>query len=443
MYHGKRLNLTTFQVIVLGFFALIAVGTLALMLPVSSIRPGSAGFGDCLFTAVSAVCVTGLVVTDTATSWTTAGQAVILVLIQIGGLGVVTAAVCLAFVSRRKIGLMQRSVLQEAISAHQVGGIVPLTRFIVRTALGIEAAGAAVMLPVFVREFGWRRGAWAAVFHAVSAFCNAGFDLTGVHGRFSSMTGYAGSIPVNAALMLLITLGGIGFIVWEDVSRHGLHWKRYHLQSRIVLVTSAVLVAVPFVWLLCFETKEMPADERVLCSLFQSVTLRTAGFNTMDLGKISAGGQALMILWMLIGGSPGSTAGGMKTTTAAVLLLTTLAVFRRKEDTTCFGRRIGEDAVRSAAGILLLYGFLFLAGGMSISTLEHLPLGACLFETASALGTVGLSLGITGELGKVSRGILILLMFLGRVGGLTLIYAAQWVRPSQRGMLPMEKIMVG
>ena len=440
---GRKYRITTFQVIALGFFALILTGTILLMLPFSSRQAGGASFADCLFTATSAVCVTGLVVRDTATYWSPFGQAVILILIQIGGMGVVTAALSLSFISGRKIGLMQRSVMQESISAPQVGGIVRLTRFIIFAAFGIEFVGALLLLPAMIPEFGWGKGIWYSVFHSVSAFCNAGFDLMGGRGAFSSMTGFSANILVNAVLILLITIGGIGFLVWNDVKLHGIHWKQYRLQSKVVLTASFFLILLPFLWFLFFEMQDMPAGERVLPSLFQSVTLRTAGFNTVDLSQMSGGGQTLMILWMLIGGSPGSTAGGMKTTTAAVLLLTAWSVFHRKEDTACFGRRIGEDTVRNAAAILMMYFLLFFLGALIISRVENLPLLTCLFETASALGTVGLTLGITSGLGLVSRCILMVLMFFGRVGGLTLIYAAQSVRKSSGSTLPVEKITVG
>ena len=436
-------RITTFQIIALGFLLMILVGTLLLMLPVSG-RDGTAtGLPDCLFTATSAVCVTGLVVLDTSAHWSPFGQAVILFLIQIGGMGVVTAALSLSFLSGRRIGFMQRSVMQEAISAPQVGGIVRLTRFIILTTLGIELAGALVLMAAFVPEFGWARGTWYAVFHSVSAFCNAGFDLMGVHGAFSSMTAYAQNALVNIVLVLLITIGGIGFLVWNDVKEHRFRLKQYRLQSKIALDASGIMILVPFLWFLFSEMDGTPLGERVLPSLFQSVTLRTAGFNTMDLNSVSGGGQALMILCMLIGGSPGSTAGGMKTTTGAILLLTALAIFRRKEHVTCFGRRIGEDAVRSAVAVLFMYFSLFFVGGLVISRIEGLPLISCLFETASALGTVGLSLGITTRIGGVSRLILIGLMFLGRVGGLTLIYAAQTVRRTSCSTLPLEKVTVG
>ena len=437
-----RYRITTFQIIALGFVMMILIGTLLLMLPAAGRQGTGTGFSDCLFTATSAVCVTGLVVRDTFAHWSPFGQAVILFLIQIGGMGVVTAALSLSFLSGRRIGLLQRTVMQESISAPQVGGIVRLTRFIIRTAFVTELLGSVLLMTVYVPEFGFK-GVWYAVFHSVSAFCNAGFDLMGIHGEFSSMTAYAQNILVNVVLTLLITVGGIGFLVWNDVKAHGFRLKQYRLQSKIVLVFSGLMILIPFLWFAFFELSDLPAAERILPSLFQSVTLRTAGFNTMDLTGISGGGHALMILWMLVGGSPGSTAGGMKTTTGAILLLTALAVFRRKEHVTCFGRRIGEDAVRNAAAVLVMYFLLFFTGGMIISRVENLPLLTCLFETASALGTVGLSLGITARIGSVSRLILILLMFLGRVGGLTLIYAAQSARRSSCSTLPMEKVTAG
>lgn len=435
-------RITTFQIIALGFVLMILVGTLLLMLPISSRQQTGTDFSDCLFTATSAVCVTGLAVRDTWAHWSVFGQGVILFLIQIGGMGVVTAALSLSFVSGRKIGFMQRTVMQEAISAPQVGGIVRLTRFIILTTFVIELLGAALLSVIYIPEFGIK-GVWYAVFHSVSAFCNAGFDLMGVHGEFASMTAYAQNALVNIVLVLLITIGGIGFLVWNDVKEHGFRLKQYRLQSKIALSASGIMILIPFLWLLFSEMGGTPFRERILPSLFQSVTLRTAGFNTMDLNSVSGGGQALMIVWMLIGGSPGSTAGGMKTTTGAILLLTALAIFRRKDHVTCFGRRVGEDAVRNAVAILMMYFTMFFIGGLVISKAESLPLMSCLFETASALGTVGLSLGITARIGGVSRFILIALMFMGRVGGLTLIYAAQSVRRSSCSTLPLEKVTVG
>ncbi len=436
-------RITSFQIIVAGFIALILVGTLLLSLPAANAGPGQAGWMDCLFTATSAVCVTGLVVRDTATSWSPFGQAVILLLIQIGGMGVVTIAVFLSFLSGRKIGLVQRSVMQESISAPQVGGIVRLTRFIILAALAIEAIGAVLLAAPMISEFGPGKGIWYAVFHSVSAFCNAGFDLMGVREAFSSLTWFSQHLWVNIVLIALITVGGIGFLVWSDIRDHKFHWKAYKLQSKVVLLTSGILIVLPALWFFFFEWPSLPAGQRILPALFQSVTLRTAGFNTMDLGSVSAPGQAMMIACMLVGGSPGSTAGGMKTTTLAVLVMSAWTVFRRKENVAFLGRRISDDTVRSAGAILMMYALLFWVSGLAISRIEHLSLLSCLFETASALGTVGLSLGVTSSLSAPSRLILIALMFLGRVGGLTLIYAAQSARRAQKTTLPLEKITVG
>ena len=435
---GNKFRITTFQIIVTGFAGLIVIGALLLMLPFASSEPGCAPFSDCLFTATSAVCVTGLVIRDTATGWTPFGQAVILALIQTGGMGVVTMAVVLSFLSGKKIGLKERSVMQESISAPQVGGIVRLTRFIVGTSLCIEGLGAAALLPVMIPRFGLGRGIWYALFHSVSAFCNAGFDLMG-----SSLTGFSQNILVNVVIMALITVGGIGFLVWNDMLEQKFIFRRFRLQTKIVLLTSAVLVLLPALWIQLFELSELTHGRRILPALFQSVTLRTAGFNTVDLNLFSDSGQAMMIIWMLIGGSPGSTAGGMKTTTLAVVLLTAWSVFRRKEQITCFGRRIADEAVRNALAILVMYVCLFSVGAVVISHVERLPLITCMFETASAVGTVGVTLGITSHLGPVSRAVLMVLMFLGRVGGLTLIYAAQPVRASVNSTYPMEKVTVG
>ena len=439
----NEFRFTTFQIIAASFLALILVGAFLLMLPISSRTEGSASFSDCLFTATSAVCVTGLVVRDTAVYWTPFGQMIIMILIQIGGLGVITAALSIIYFSGGKITLMQRITMQESIAAPQIGGITQLAKFIVITAFLIEAFGMLLLFPVFFHDFGFLRGVWYSVFHSVSAFCNAGFDLMGHQGEFSSVTGYSQNVLINLALIILITLGGIGFLVCNDIQIHRFSFRHYRLQSKIVITVSAFLILIPFLWFFFFELDNLPVHQRILPSLLQSVTLRTAGFNSIDLAKTSGGGRALMILCMLIGGSPGSTAGGMKTTTIAVLLLTTIAVFSRKDEVECFGRRVSSDIIRNAVAIFVMYFVLFFVGAITISRIESLPLLTCLFETASALGTVGLTLGITSELGHVSRVILIVLMFMGRVGGLTLIYAAHSARNRDYNKFPLEKIAVG
>lgn len=438
---GKR-KLTSFQTIILGFSCVILLGALLLMLPISSSAGRVTPFTEALFTSTSAVCVTGLVVHDTAVYWSAFGQAVILVLIQIGGMGVITVAASFAIISGRKISLMQRSTMQEAIAAPSVGGIVRLTGFIIKVTLAAELLGAVIMAPVFCRDFGVR-GIWMAVFHSVSAFCNAGFDLMGVRSEFSSLTSYAPSPLINITVMLLIVMGGIGFLTWDDIRTKRQHFRRYRMQSKVIICTTAVLLILPALYFCFYEFAGLPIRERLLASAFQAVTPRTAGFNTADLTKLSEAGQYIIIALMLIGGSPGSTAGGMKTTTAAVLFSASVATFRRKEYTHFFGRRLDDEVIRNASTIFLMYITLFFAGGIIISIAEGLPMLECLFETASAIGTVGLSLGITTKLGTLSRIILIGLMFFGRVGGLTLIFAALSGTRKYVYKLPKEKITVG
>ena len=435
-------KLTSFQIIIIGFSGVIIFGTFLLMLPFSSRSGLATPFSEALFTSTSAVCVTGLIIHDTATYWSAFGQIVILLLIQIGGMGVITVAASFAMISGRKISLMQRSTMQEAISAPKVGGIVRLTGFIVRGTLVVELLCAAVMAPVFCRDFG-KKGLWMALFHSVSAFCNAGFDLLGVRTPFSSLTSYAANPVINFTIMFLIVVGGIGFLTWDDIRANRLHLRKYRMQSKVILCTTAVLLIVPAMYFYFFEFSDFSQNERLLSSLFQAVTPRTAGFNTVELTDLSEAGQFITIALMLIGGSPGSTAGGLKTTTIAVLFTTAISTFRRRENANIFGRRIDDDVVKNAATISLMYITLCCTGGLIISVSEGLPMITCLFETASAVGTVGLSLGITPELNLLSRVVLILLMFFGRVGGLTLIFAALSGVKKKVSKLPKEKITVG
>ncbi|MGN0497587.1 MAG: TrkH family potassium uptake protein [Acutalibacteraceae bacterium] len=440
--HRKR-HLSSFQIIIFGFAAVILIGTFLLMLPLSAKSGQVTPFNEALFTSTSAVCVTGLIVHDTATYWSVFGQAVILILIQIGGLGVVTLAASIALISGKKISLMQRSTMQEAIAAPKLGGIVKLTGFIIKITFAVELLGAVVMAPVFCNDFGLK-GIWMAVFHSISAFCNAGFDIMGTpDNKFASLTAYANHPVINITVMLLIIVGGIGFLTWEDIKTHRLHLKLYRMQSKVILTISAILIFLPALYFFFFQYNNDAMDKRIFSSMFQAVAPRTAGFNTTDLTAITGAGQYIIIILMLIGGSPGSTAGGMKTTTVAVLFSNALAVFRRKEESHFFKRRIDDSIIKHAATVLMLYITLFSAGALIINIAEGIPMSSCLFETASAIGTVGLTLGITPSLGVVSQGVLILLMFFGRVGGLTLIYAALAGVRKNVSKLPQEKIMVG
>lgn len=438
----RRRELNSFQIIILGFAAVILLGAFLLMLPFSSQSGEVTPFLDCLFTSTSAVCVTGLVVYDTATHWSAFGQALILLMIQIGGMGVVTVAVFFTKLSGKKISLMQRSTVQEALSAPKVGGIVRLTNFIIKTIFILELLGAVLMAPVFYQDFG-PRGIWMAFFHSISAFCNAGFDLMGSEGAFSSLVPYASHPLINLTIIFLILAGGIGFLTWEDIKVHRFHFRQYRMQTKVVLCMTAILLLIPMLYFYFFEFSALPGKERFFYSLFQAVTPRTAGFNTVNLTQMSEQGRFIMTSLMLIGGSPGSTAGGMKMTTIAVLFASAYATFFREENAHFFGRRIQDEVVKSAATIFMMYIVLCGTGGLLISIWEQLPLSQCLFESASAIGTVGLTLGLTPTLGTASRLVLILLMFCGRVGGLTLIFAALNGRPKKRSQLPQEKIIVG
>lgn len=422
---------------------IIIIGSLLLMLPISSVSGQVTPFNESLFTATSAVCVTGLVVQDTGSYWSTFGQAIILILIQIGGLGVITVAASFALLSGRKISLMQRSTMQEAIAAPKIGGIVRLTGFVLKATLIFELSGAVIMMPVLCKDYGVK-GVWLAVFHSISAFCNAGFDILGTDAsKYVSLTQYVNCTSINLAVIFLIVIGGIGFLTWEDIYTNKLHFRRYRMQSKVILITSAILIIVPALYFFFFDLNNLPIKQRILSSLFQSVTTRTAGFNTVDLTALQEPSIATMIVLMIIGGSPGSTAGGIKTTTVAVLIANSLATFGRKDSSHFFKRRIDNQVVKNASTILIMYLVLSFTGAVAISTAEKIPFLKCLFETSSAIGTVGLTLGITPELGLFSQLILILLMFCGRVGGLTLIYAAISNTKKNISKYPLEHITVG
>ena len=439
--HRKRLS--SAQIILFGFAAVIFLGALLLMLPISSRGRVWTPFLDTLFTSTSAVCVTGLVLYDTATHWSLFGQIVILTLIQIGGMGVITVAASIAMLSGRKITLSQRSTMQDAISAPQVGGIVRFTGFILKGILLVELTGALLLSIVFIGDFGPVRGLWMGIFHSISAFCNAGFDLMGIKEPFSSITAYVTDPIVNLTIGHLIIIGGLGFLTWEDVCRNRLHFTKYRMQSKVILVATALLITLPALYFFFFEFEDLPFARRAWGSWFQAVTPRTAGFNSLNYADMSETGQIITSALMVIGGAPGSTAGGMKNTTFAVLIACAVAVFQKRKDGHYFGRRLSTDTVKDAVAIFLLYITTFLTGGMIISRVENLPLITCLFESASAVGTVGLTLGITTSLGTVSKLVLITEMFFGRVGGLTLIFATIPAEKNMLSRLPEEKIAVG
>lgn len=411
------------QTIVISFLIAILLGTFLLTLPMCSKSGESTDFLTCLFTATSSMCVTGLVVVDTAMHWSIFGQIIILILIQCGGLGIIfVAAVIIVFLGR-KVDFIQRTTLQEALSIQRVGGIIKLTKFILKWVIIIELIGAGLLFTNFIKEFDLITAIWYSVFHSISAFCNAGFDLMGFKQNFSSLTSYQSNILINITIMSLIIIGGLGFTVWDNIAKKKLNLKKYSLQSKIVIIVTFLLIIIPAIYFYIFEYNNLNEPTRILTSLFQSVTTRTAGYNTANYSDLSEVGQALSIILMMIGGSPGSTAGGVKTTTIAVIIISTIAVYKHKHEPHIFNRRIETNIVRNAIAIFTMYFTMFIVFGLIICILESCTLMEAFFEVASALGTVGLTLGITTKLTAISKILIIILMFLGRIGSLTFVYA--------------------
>ncbi|MBR3701555.1 MAG: Trk family potassium uptake protein [Clostridiales bacterium] len=441
---GKRhFRLSGARTILLGFVILILAGAFLLMLPFSSRSGEWTSVTDALFTATSASCVTGLVLYDTWSHWTWFGQLVILSLIQIGGMGVVTMTTVLSKIVGKRLGLQARTTMQEAVSAPNLGEIMKYTRFIFLGCMIFEVLGAVVLSPVFISEYGPLKGIWLSVFTSISAFCNAGFDLNGTHGEFSSMTPYMDNPVVVITLVFLILTGGLGFLTWMDIRKHGFKFYKYSTQSKLIIVMELLLVFIPMIYLWFGEYGDYPANQRFLASLFQAVTPRTAGFNTTDYSDFSGTGVVMTIILMLIGGAPGSTAGGMKITTITILFLTMIAFFKREKSPAIFKRRITTEAIYGAVAVCMLDVMLAVLGSMLIAKIEHRAFLTALFESASAVGTVGLSMGLTPTLHTVSKFVLIILMYTGRVGGLTLVFAAITRKSTGNRQYPADNIAVG
>ena len=431
------------RIILFGFIIMIFLGASILSLPISSRSREFTPFIDALFTATSASCVTGLIVYDTATHWSVFGKIIIIAMIQCGGLGVVTMLTVFTQVTGKKIGLRDRATLQSALSAPHIGGIIRLTSFIFKATIIIEMIGALLMFPRFMKDFGITKGIYYSVFHSISAFCNAGFDLMGDVSKFSSLTKYQSDIMINITIMLLILIGGLGFLIWKDIVDYRFDIKRYSTQTKIVLTMTFILVLFPSILFFFTEFSGLDIKTRVLSSLFQAVTPRTAGFNTIDYTKFSDNGIAMTIILMLIGGGSGSTAGGIKLTTIFILVATMCSVLKQDKEVAVFKKRIEPDIIKNAVAVFALDIFLFIVGSMIISGIEGFSLKETMFECASAVATVGLTLGITPHLGIISKILLICMMYIGRVGGITLIFAA--VNPKNNGnaRYPKEQVAVG
>ncbi len=443
----RKFNMTQTQFIVWGFLAMILTGTLLLMLPVSS-RSGEAGdFINCLFTATSASCVTGLIMFDTWSHWTLFGQLVILTMIQIGGLGFITIGIFVSIVLRRRIGLKARGLMQESVNTLQIGGMVRLAKKIITGTAMFEIGGALLLAIRFVPQFGLLRGVYYSVFHSISAFCNAGFDLMGCQEPYGSLVSYQSDWLVNLVIMSLIVIGGIGFIVWDDISRNRLHVRKYMLHTKLVLLSTGILLFGGAFLFYLFERENlmvgMDGSTKVLTSLFASVTARTAGFNTVDTAVMTDGSKFLTVLLMFIGGSPGSTAGGVKTTTIVVMLLYLRSTIKRTCGVNAFGRRLEDDALGRAASIFTLNFTLGTMAALLIMGTQRMPLADVLFEAFSAIGTVGMTTGITRSLTPLSRIVIIFLMYCGRVGSLSFVLSLTQNRKIAKVQQPVGKITIG
>lgn len=436
--------------IVAGSFAcIILIGALFLLLPVSAKSGQSVGPMTALFTATSATCVTGLILADTWQTWSLFGQAVLLLLIQLGGLGFMTVFTLFSLAMGKRIGLSQRLLMASTLNLTDMDGVVRVVRHALWGTVLFEGAGAVILSACFIPELGLGRGLWYGIFHAVSAFCNAGFDLMGESAPFNSLTAYDGHPAVLFTVMALVTIGGLGFLVWEDLWLHR-RWRDLSLYTRIVLVMTALLILAGTLFFFCVEFGNpatlgpMPLWKKGLNALFQSVTLRTAGFNTIDQAGLGDTSVAMSVLLMLVGGSSGSTAGGLKTATVAVLLLSVRAGLRGSPEVTLRGRTVSHGRVMNAVTLVLTAAVLFIAASMALSLAEGLPFLACAYEAASAMGTVGVTMGLTPGLSFFSRVLLIALMYTGRVGLLSFSIAFLTKgRDGGRIKYPTFDIMIG
>lgn len=448
MLSMKLERLTYPQLIAIGYLLLIMLGALLLSLPAASRNHLSAGFVDALFTATSATCVTGLVVADTYAQWTLFGQLVIISLIQIGGLGFMTVVTLFSFLFGRKIGLKERGLLRESVNTLYVGGIVRLVKKVLVGTLLIEGTGAIILAIRFVPRMGLAEGIYNGIFHSISAFCNAGFDIMGKYGEYTSLTTFSRDAVVCLTVIMLIIIGGIGFFVWDDITNNRLHFKRYRLHSKLAISMTAILILTGSVAFYLFERNnvlaEMPLYEKIVASVFGAVTPRTAGFNSVDVPSLTPASKLLSMALMFIGGSPGSTAGGIKTITLAVILISLGSSLRNEKWDNIFGRRLEENALKRASAVVAINSILTLSAAFLISAANTaINISDILFECLSAIGTVGLSVGVTGILDDFSLLVLAFLMYTGRVGSVSFALLFTEHRAPSSVQNPTEKINIG
>jgi len=446
---SRKKKVNPMRVIAASFLGIILTGTVLLILPVSSSAHNTTGFLTALFTATSATCVTGLVVVDTATYWSGFGQTVILLLIQIGGLGFMTIISIFFFAMRRHVGLRERMVIMQSFNLNELDGVVRLIRHILIGTLFFEGIGAIVLTARFIPEFGFLKGLWRGVFHSVSAFCNAGFDIIGSRNGVSGIMNYADDPVILLAISALLIIGGLGFFVWEDIYRkRGL--RKLQIHSKIAMIVTAILliggtvVYLSVEWTNTGTLGDFSLGKKIINAFFQSATTRTAGFNSLDQAALTDVGKAFTILLMLIGGGSGSTAGGIKTVTFGILLLSVFSTLRGRRDLVVFKRRIEQRQIINALALVTVCVMVTVVGGMAISAAEGLPFMDSFFETVSAYGTVGLSTGITAQLGVFSRCVIIICMFFGRVGVMTVSIALMFRNGAAAEVTyPTDKVMIG
>jgi trk system potassium uptake protein len=426
MIYKSRFRPGSMQIITTGFALLIIIGAILLSLPISNRSGVGIPFINAVFTSASATCVTGLIVYDTYMQFTFFGQLVILSLIQIGGLGFMTIIVFFSLILGKHIGLYERSLLMESISTLQLGGIIRLVKRVLIGTAVIEIIGACLLTIRFIPKFGFAKGIWFSIFHSVSAFCNAGFDLMGIIEPFSSLSSFSGDIIINTTVILLIITGGIGFIVWDDIAEKKWHFKKFRLHTKIMLSFTFILIIISAVIFFFIESDYafagMGMIEKIMASLFHSVTPRTAGFATVPITDLSEAGSLITIILMFIGAGSGSTGGGIKVTTFVVILLAVASYARRRFDLNIFNRRLEDRCIKRAASSIGLY-LIICMFGVFILSFQGFGLKESLFEAFSAIGTVGLSTGITTSLPVLSRIVIIILMYSGRVGSLSVVIA--------------------
>ena len=438
------------SLLVLGFLAIILIGTILLALPVAARDGRSIGLFDSLFTATSAVCVTGLVAVDTGTTFSPFGQIVLILLIQVGGLGFMVFATMIMVMLGRRISLKGRMLIRESMNSASLSDLSGQARLYLFLALGFEFLGTGLLSVRFIPVYGLRRGLWMAFFHSVSAFCNAGFDL---FGGYSSLTAFAHDPLVLLTVALLIVLGGLGFSVILEALRNRQGFRGLSLHARIVLVLTPILLLAGTGFYMLAEWKnhgtlaDLSTGDKLLNAFFQSVTMRTAGFNSFDLSQMKDGSKLFSGLLMMIGASPASTGGGMKTTTVAVFVLLMVSAVKGEGEVNVAHRRLSGDVARRALAVFALYLLILVIGTMAITLIEDgkFALSDVIFETSSAMGTVGVSSIGTPNLQTSSRAVLLPMMFLGRIGPLTLAIAVARRQGNVRKLskYPEERIMIG